>query len=141
MKYDDLIRAGRIKKQRVSDDEIRRGMERANRDLKTAKLVMAGDWDWGFAVAYNAVLQASRAYMFFEGFRPSSHEGHKNTLAFMKIALGREYEELVTYFDRVRNKRNQAIYDVAGLITETEARGLFAKAAEFVKMIDQKLKK
>lgn len=141
MKFDDLIRVGRIKKQHVPKDEIQRGIERANRDLKTAKLVMAGDWDWGFAVAYNAVLQASRAYMFFEGYRPSSNEGHKNTLAFMKIALGREYEELVTYFDRVRNKRNQAIYDVAGLITETEARNLFAKAVEFVKMIEQRIKK
>lgn len=140
MKYDDLIKAGRVKKQQVSADEIRRGMERANRDLKTAKLVMAGDWDWGFAVAYNAILQASRAYMFFEGYRPGSTEGHKNTLAFMKIALGKEYVDLVTYFDRVRNKRNQAIYDVAGLITETEARHLFAKAVEFVKMIGQKIK-
>lgn len=140
MKYDDLIRAGRIKKQRVSDDEIRRGLERAQRDLKTAKLIMAGDWDWGFAVAYNAILQASRAYMFFEGYRPSSTEGHKNTLAFMKIALGKEYEDLVTYFDRVRNKRNQAIYDVAGMITETEARNLFTKAVEFVKMIGFKIK-
>lgn len=140
MKYDELMQSGRIKRQRVSEDEIHRGMERAHRDLKTAKLVMAGDWDWGFAVAYNAVLQASRAYMFFEGYRPNSVEGHKNTLAFMKIALGKNYEELVTYFDRVRNKRNQAIYDVAGLITETEARNLFSKAIEFVKMIDLKIK-
>jgi hypothetical protein len=35
----------------------------------------------------------------------------------------------------MRNKRNQAIYDVAGLISETEARNLFAKATEFVKLI------
>jgi len=31
-------------------------LERADRDLKTARKIMAEDWDWGFAVTYNAVL-------------------------------------------------------------------------------------
>jgi uncharacterized protein (UPF0332 family) len=66
---------------------------------------------------------------------------HKEKIsAFMKISMGREFIELVSYFDRMRNKRNQAIYDVAGLITETEARNLFTKATEFVKLIRGKLK-
>ncbi len=53
----------------------------------------------------------------------------------MQIALGKQHDEMITYFDRMRNKRNQAIYDVAGLITETEARNLFAKATEYVELI------
>lgn len=57
----------------------------------------------------------------------------------MKIFMGKEYEDLISYFDRMRNKRNQAIYDVAGLITETEARSLFSKATEFVKLIRRSL--
>ncbi len=101
---------------------------------------MAEDWDWGFAVTYNAVLQASRAYMFSKGYRPASARGHKNTFAFMAAAMGKEYENLISYFDRMRNKRNRAIYDVAGLITETEARGLFSKATEFVSLIKKRLK-
>jgi len=139
MKYDELLESGRIRKQKVSKAEIRQALERAERDLKTARMIMAVDWDWGFAVTYNAVLQASRAYMFAEGYRPASAEGHKNTFAFMRLAMGKDYEELITYFDRMRNKRNQAIYDVAGLITETEVRGLFSKATEFVKLIHGRL--
>lgn len=135
MKYDELLKAGRIRKQKISPVEIERAFERAERDLKTARVVMAGDWDWGFAVAYNAVLQASRAFMFAQGYRPVGAEGHKNTFAFMRLAMGKKYDDLITYFDRVRNKRNQAIYDVAGLITETEARELFRQATEFVKTI------
>jgi len=135
MKYDDLLKTGRIRPQRVSDAEIRRALERAQRDLKTARKIMAEDWDWGFAVAYNAVLQASRAYMFAQGYRPAGAEGHKNTFAFMRLAMGKGYEDLITYFDRMRNKRNQAIYDVAGIITQTEARNLFAKATDFVQLI------
>jgi uncharacterized protein (UPF0332 family) len=141
MKYDDLLESGRIRKQKVSKAEIRQAIERAERDLKTARMIMAADWDWGFAVAYNAILQASRAYMFAEGYRPAAAEGHKNTFAFMRLAMGKDYEELITYFDRMRNKRNQAIYNVAGLITETEARNLFAKATDFVKLIRNRLSK
>ena len=139
MRYDDLLRSGRIRREKVSPGEIRQVMERARRDLRTARKIMAEDWDWGFAVAYNAILQASRAYMFSLGYRASHAEGHKNTFAFMRAALGKCYEELITYFDRMRNKRNQALYDVAGLITETEARNLLARAVEFVELIGGKL--
>lgn len=139
MKYDELLRSGRIRREKISNTEIRQAVERAARDLKTARIIMAADWDWGFAVTYNAVLQASRAYMFAQGFRPASVEAHKNTFAFMRLAMGKDYEELIAYFDRMRHKRNQAIYDVAGLITETEARNLFSKATEFVRLIRGKL--
>lgn len=53
--------------------------------------------------------------------------------------MGKGYDEMISYFDRMRNKRNRAIYDVAGLITETEARNLLEKAEEFVKLIRGRL--
>jgi len=135
MKYDELLSSRRVRRERISPGEVTQALERAERDLKTARKIMAEDWDWGFAVAYNAVLQASRAYMFNQGYRPAAAQGHKNTFAFMRIAMGKRYEDIITYFDRMRSKRNQAIYDVAGLITETEARNLLAEAEEFVKLI------
>jgi uncharacterized protein (UPF0332 family) len=141
MKYDDLINEGRIHRQKISRNEIKSALERAERDLKTAQKIIGEDWDWGFAVAYNAVLQASRAYMYSKGFRPSSHENHKNTFAFMKLEMGKDFETLITYFDRMRTKRNRAMYDVAGLITEAEARSIFKKAKEFVKLIKSLLEK
>jgi uncharacterized protein (UPF0332 family) len=133
--YEELLRAGLIREEKVSRREIDRAMERAARDLKTAKKIIADDADWGFAVAYNAVLQASRAYMFSRGYRPTTAHGHKNTFAFMAIALGADYQDLITYFDRMRKKRNQALYDVSGLITETEAGSLLKKATGFVSRI------
>jgi uncharacterized protein (UPF0332 family) len=141
MKYDELIRSRRIRKQDVSREEVEQVLERAKRDLATAEKVVALDLDWGFAVAYNAILQASRAFMFSEGYRPSSRESHKNTLAFMRIALGSEHENLLIYLDRTRTKRHVAVYDTVGLISETEARNLLSKAKEFVEMIVGKLAK
>ena len=141
MTIEELLAEGRIRRQKVSRGEIGRALERAERDLKTAHKIMAEDWDWGFAVAYDAVLQASRAYMFAQGFRPASNESHKNTFAFMRLAMGKDYEELMAYFDRMRNKRHQAIYEIAGLITETEAHNILEKAESFVAIIREELKR
>ncbi len=137
--FDKLIESRRIYEERISTDEVRRALERAERDLRTAKMIMAEDHDWGFAVAYNAVLQSSRAYMFAQGYRPASREGHKNTLDFMRLALGKRHEQVIGYFDRMRKKRNQVIYDIAGLISETEAENLLSRAEDFVRMIQKKL--
>ena len=139
MPYDELLRTRRIRKETISKTEVSRALARAARDLRTARHVMAEDWDWGFAIAYDAVHQVSRAYMFAEGYRPASKESHKNVFAFMREAMGEEFAELIGYFDRIRTKRHRAIYDVAGLITETEAKNLFAKAQSFVKLIRGKL--
>ena len=141
MEYDELLKSRRIRKEKVSRVEVEHALERAERDLQTARTLIEQDRDWGFAVAYDAVLQASRAYMFAQGFRPASNESHKNTFAFMRLAMGKDYEELMAYFDRMRNKRHQAIYETAGLITETEAHNILKKAESFVAMIREELKR
>ncbi len=46
--------------------------------------MLARDPAWAFSIAYNGVLQASRALTFFHEFRPSRHEGHKNTFAYLR---------------------------------------------------------
>ena len=78
--------------------------------------------------------------MFAKGYRPASAEGHKNTFAFLAAALGPEYADLVSYFERMRNKRNQAVYGMAGRIADTEARNLLGKAAEFLRLVKRLLK-
>jgi len=40
----------------------------------------------------------------------------------------------------MRKKRNQVIYDAAGLISEQEARAIFAKAVSFVDDIEKLVK-
>ncbi len=135
MRFDALLRQRKIFPHRATPDEIARLLTLAKRDIRTARRVMAEDWDWAFSIAYNAVLQAARAFMYAQGFRPATEQGHKNTFVFMRVALGDEFASLVGYFDRMRTKRNQAIYDVAGSITEAEARAIFGKAVEFVGIV------
>jgi uncharacterized protein (UPF0332 family) len=140
MALDDLLRSGRIKREPISPAEIREALKLADRDLRVARKLMNEELDWGFTVAYNAVLQAGRAFMFAKGYRPATAEGHKNTFAFLAVALGPAHADLVTYFDRMRNKRNQAVYGMAGRIAETEARNLLTKATEFVRLVKRLLK-
>jgi uncharacterized protein (UPF0332 family) len=140
MAIDDLLRAGRIRRERISPAEVREVLKLADRDLRVARKLIGDELDWGFTVAYNAVLQAGRAFMFAKGYRPASTEGHKNTFAFLAAALGPEQTDLVSYFDRMRNKRNQAVDGMAGRIAETEARNLLAKAAEFVRLVKRLVK-
>ena len=93
MEYDELLKSRRIHKEKASRIEVERALERAGRDLQTARELIERDRDWSFAVAYDAVLQASRAYMFAQGFRPASSESHKNTFAFMRLAIGKDYKD------------------------------------------------
>jgi uncharacterized protein (UPF0332 family) len=67
-------------------------------------------------------------------------ESGTNFFAFLAAALGPEQADLVSYFDRMRNKRNQAVYGVAGRIAETEARNLLAKATAFVRLVKRLVK-
>ena len=141
MSYDDLLKSKQIYRQTPSRESVEKALRRSERDLNTARALICQDSDWGFAIAYNAILQACRAYMFANGFRPSNNESHKNTFAFMRLALSEQYRDLVDYFDMIRNKRHQAIYEVAGLISQTEAQNLLTKAEEFVATIRKEISK
>ena len=132
MKYEHLIKENKIKQEKAYPGEIEDLFSLAERDLKTAKFIVAQDWDWAFAVAYNSVLQASHAYMLSEGFRSRFVDAHKITFEFMRLALNREYLDLIDYFDRCRVKRHRAIYQSKSSITETELKQLLSHAKLFV---------
>ena len=139
MSFENLLKQGKIKPIESSFDEIKEILSLADRDIKMAEFIITQNWDWAFSIAYNASLQASRAYMYFKGYRASSQQGHKNTFMFMKIALGGKYKDIVGFLDRMRPKRNKAIYDVSGLITETEVKELIKRSKEFVQIVKEKI--
>ena len=78
MSVERLIQEGRIHPFNATRDEVNKAIEIAQRDLTLAEKVFDENLDWSFSIAYNAVLQTCRAYMFHQGYRPASIEGHKN---------------------------------------------------------------
>ena len=139
MSYDELLRSRRIRRENVSQAEVQAAMDLAERDLRVARQMADQELDWAFVIGYNAVLQASRAYLFSQGFRPASADSHKNTLAFMQVALGEEHRRLVAYFDRARKKRHRVVYDQAGAVSEREVHDLLARAEEYIALVRQGL--
>jgi uncharacterized protein (UPF0332 family) len=139
MPFDELLRQRRVHRHQATPDEVTRLLALADRDIRMARRTMTEDLDWAFSISYNAILQASRAFMYSQGFRPAADQAHKNVFVFVREALGEEFASLVGYFDRTGTKRNQAIYDVAGAVTESEARAIFGRAVEFVALIKKRV--
>ena len=107
-------------------------IERAGEDLASAVHMLDQDSDWALSIAYNAALRCARAIVFSRGFRPASHEAHKNTFAFLREVTTPEIESLVAYFDRVRVKRHRVIYDVEMRASHTEAETLIEQVRTFL---------
>ena len=132
MSVDELLEQRRIYRQEAAPADVRATLERAARDLASAEHILGVDHGWAFSIAYNAVLHAARAVMFSKAFRPASHESHKNTFAFLRVIAESERGTWVDYFDRMRVKRHEAVYETAERITRTEAEALIDQARGFI---------
>lgn len=72
MSIESLVQEGSIHPFRATREEIAKVMEIAKRDLAEAEKIQGSRLDWAFSIAYNAVLQACRAYIFHRGYRPAA---------------------------------------------------------------------
>jgi len=142
MNYSKLLDKGLIHVYRGSNAQVEKCLQLARRDIKTSRRIMAEDWDWAFSIAYNAILQAGRALMFYKGYRPTISEGsHAVVVQFAEITLGKNFENEVNLFDKMRKKRHEVIYDVAGRISESEARQALEFAVKFIKIVGNYIEK
>jgi uncharacterized protein (UPF0332 family) len=137
MPYDRLLKSNRIKTHRVNQNEIKRLLQLATRDLNTATRNLEEAPDWAYSIAYNSILQAGRALMFFEGYRPRGGEQHATVVEFVEERLGSNYTAQVRLFDQMRRKRHRVIYEAAGLISRGEAEQAITFAKEFVEKITE----
>lgn len=104
----------------------------AARDLSVAGNVLALNPDWAYAIAYNAMLQATRALLFADGFRPAGRNQHVAVVRFVAVRIGPDEAAVL---DRLRRKRHITVYDTAGTIGEAEAAAAVARAAAFVSRV------
>jgi uncharacterized protein (UPF0332 family) len=138
MSYEELLNKGLIKRFKASPSQVKNRIELAKRDIRAARLMMANDRDWASSMAYNAILQATRALIFYKGFRPSTGEGqHKVAVQFAEITLGEKFKDEIYIFDKMRSKRHRVIYDASGIISQKEARQAFEFAMKFVDTVER----
>jgi len=137
MPYERLIRANRIRPHHSNQDEFKQLLQLAARDLKTASANLEETPDWAYSISYNAILQAGRALMFFEGYRPRGNEQPATVVEFVEERLGPEYASQVRLFDQMRRKRHRVIYEIAGMVSKKEAEQAIEFAQAFVGKITE----
>lgn len=130
MNLRNLLREGRLRRQRTSKEEIAALLRIVERDLRDASLRGLSP-DRRFATAYNAVLQMATAMLRCRGYRTTGSWHHATTFQALRDILGADYHDLIDYFDACRSKRNVTDYDQAGQISEKEADELLEEAKEF----------
>jgi uncharacterized protein (UPF0332 family) len=135
MPFDRLLKFNRIKPHRPDQNEITQLLQLAKRDLNTARRNLDGAPDWAYSIAYNSILQAGRALMFFTGYRPRGGEQHATVVEFVEERLGSTFEGQVKLFDQMRRKRHRVIYEASGLVSKKEAEQALEFAEKFVAQI------
>lgn len=132
----------KLKPQQIDFGQIARFLAGAEKKLAAAKKTLEIDEEASYQLAYEAMLKASLGFMLSFGVRPRSLPGHHVTIIeFAGEKLGKEFRGLISMFNRMRRKRNQAIYEVTGLISKDEARQALETAATYLEAIRNEIQK
>jgi hypothetical protein len=93
--------------------------------------------DRSFATSYNAALQTAKMAIACAGYRVVAKKGHHQvTYEAAELAIGPSVSQLVAYFETCRRKRDTLDYDVANVVSDTEAAELLQKAREFKEEVE-----
>ena len=134
MNLSELLSKGLVEKFQSSQDQIRNEIDIAKSDLASAtKMLAIDEWGWAHNAAYNAMLQAGRALMYFKGYRPKSAEHHLAVVSFVQVVFPTKFSaEVLQAFSKARLRRNESLYDRAGSISPTQGKNRVEKADTFV---------
>jgi len=126
----------KLKPQRVDWGQIDRFLQSAEKKLVSARKILAFDEEACLQQAYEAMLKASLGFMFSHGFRARSQPGHHIAIIqFVQARIDKKHAGLVTVFDRLRRKRNMALYDDTGFVSHHEAEQALNAARDYLGLI------
>jgi uncharacterized protein (UPF0332 family) len=135
MKLDDLESQGLIEKVEPNLGNVKKALERAQRDLRTARATLDIDEEWAYTIAYHAMLRAGRALMLYLEWRPKGKDQHKTVGEFCSRILGEDYRTLINKFHRMRQKRHKFVYEIESRISRTEAKDSIESAKKLTDVI------
>ena len=73
--------------------------------------------------------------MYSRGYRAIGANRHKTAIRFARATLGQKYRTRLNRLDRIRRKRHQAVYRIAGSVSESEAKATIEFVKEFVRFL------
>ena len=80
MLFEDYLKKGLVKHQRVNFPQIEKQIVRSKKDLETAQLVLKNDSEWSATIAYHAMLRSGRAFLFSKGYLPTDGGQHRTVV-------------------------------------------------------------
>ena len=126
----------KLKLHKVDWAQIERFLTSADRKLASAHKILAFDEEACLQQAYEAMLRASLGFMFSRGFRARSQPGHHIAIIeFVRARIDAKHAGLLTVFDRLRRRRNMALYDDTGFVSHHEAEEALESARNFIDVI------
>lgn len=138
MSYQELVKKGLLKKEKIGFDQLNKLIKRTFRTLKSAKILLENDdVEGSFRFAYETMLLTGRVLVFSFGFRPRTVGSHKIVVDFAEGILGDQFKILVQKFDKMRRKRNYLIYGIGLTISKTEAENAVKTAEKFIEKIEK----
>jgi len=126
----------KLKAHQVEWAQIDRFLASAEKKLAAAHKILAFDEEACLQQAYEAMLKASLGFMFSHGFRARSQPGHHIAIIeFVRARIDKKHASLLTAFDRLRRKRNMALYDDSGFVSRHDAEQALEAARDYLGVI------
>jgi len=126
----------KLKGHKVDGAQIERFLQSAEKKLASAHKILTFDDEACLQQAYEAMLKASLGFMFSYGFRARSQPGHHIAIIdFVRARIDKKHASLLTVFDRLRRKRNTALYDDTGFVSHHEAEQSLETARDYLRVI------
>jgi uncharacterized protein (UPF0332 family) len=126
----------KLKPHNVDWAQIDRFLASSDKKLASAHKILVFDEEACLQQAYEAMLKASLGFMFSYGFRARSQPGHHIAIIeFVRTRIDKKHASLLTVFDRLRRKRNMALYDDTGFVSHHDAEQALKSARDFISVI------
>ena len=126
----------KLQPQKIDWAQIERFLQNAEKKLASAHKILAFDEEASLQQAYEAMLKASLGFMFSHGFRARSQPGHHIAIIeFVRTRIDKKHAGLLTVFDRLRRKRNMALYDDTGFVSHHDAAQALEAARDYLGVV------
>src|ERR1700689_1442626 len=126
----------KLKPHTVDWAQIERFVASAEKKFTSAHKILAFDEEASLQQAYEAIFKASLGFMFSHGFRARSQPGHHIAIIdFVRARIGKKHAGLISVFERLRRKRNLALYDDRGFVSQHDAKQALQAASDYLAVV------
>jgi len=131
----------RIKSCPVDFKKVEHLIQRAKKDLSSAKFIQNQDLEAAYQLLYDGMLHTALALMASCGLQPAIPGKHKTVIEYVRHTLGKEVETKIAFYDRMRRRRHQLIYEPGPYhCTAKEIEDARAVLQEFILLVAQTIK-